>query len=356
MKRLFFNFKITFKNVELIFWTFAFPIILVTLFYAAFSNITAADEYIAPKIAVIENEKSLLEPAYKQIFEKVDALDVSYEKNLDETKTKLENDEIVGIVTFENGNDFPKLMIENNGIDQTIIQNVLTEIELSIRSGKQFDEVSIKNTYERKQEMTMIEYFTLLAMACLYGAMISTKALDKNLANMTASGKRIAVSAVSKTKIVLGSLLTSYVTQLIGLTLLFLHMLFVLKIDFGEHLPGVILFTAVGALAGLALGTFVSAVFKVRDDAKDGITTGFTMLGCFFAGMMGPNVKFLVDSVAPFINKINPAAILTDGYYALTNFGAGERFWTDVISLLVFTAILSTVSILILRRQKYDNI
>lgn len=356
MKRLFFNFKITFKNVELVFWTFAFPIILVTLFYAAFSNITAADEYVAPKIAVIENEKSMLAPVYKQVFENVDALDVSYEKDLDEAKAKLEKDDIAGIVTFDDGKEFPKLLIENNGMNQTIIQNIMTEIELSIRAGKQFDQIEIKNTYERKQEMTMIEYYTLLAMACLYGAMISTKALDKNLANMTASGKRIAVAAVSKTKIVLGSLLTSYITQLIGLTILFLYMLFVLKIDFGEHLPGVIGLTAIGAFAGLALGTFIAAVFKVRDDAKDGITTGFTMLGCFFAGMMGPTVKFSIDSAVPFINKINPAALITDGYYALTNFGASDRFWTDVILLLVFSAVLSTISIVVLRRQKYDNL
>ena len=133
-------------------------------------------------------------------------------------------------------------------------------------------------------------------------------------------------------------------------------MIFVLKIDFGEHLPGVIGLTAIGAFAGLALGTFVAAVFKVRDDAKDGITTGFTMLGCFFAGMMGPTVKFSIDSAVPFINKINPAALITDGYYALTNFGASDRFWTDVILLLVFSAVLSTISIIVLRRQKYDNL
>ena len=356
MKHLFYNFKITFKNIELVFWTFAFPIILVTLFYAAFSGITAADNYVAPKVAVIENENSLLEPAYKQIFEKVDAIEVSYEKDLGETKTKLENEDIVGIVTFDDGQAFPELIIEKNGINSTIVQNIMTEIELSIRSGKQFDEVQIKNIYERKQEMTMIEYFTLLAMASLYGAMIAAKALDRNLANMTASGKRIAISAVSKTKIVLSALFTSFITQLVGLALLFAHMIFILKIDFGEHVLGIIGLTVIGALAGLALGTFVSAVFKIKEDNKDGIVTGFTMLCCFFSGMMGPSVKFAIDSAAPIINKINPAALLTDGYYALMNFGVGERLWGDVISLLVFTGILSFIAIMILRRQKYDNL
>lgn len=356
MKHLFYNFKITFKNVELIFWTFAFPIILITLFYAAFSNISAADDFVAPKVTVIENENSMLVPVYKQIFEKVDALDVSYETDFESAKTKLESEEIAGIATFDDGMEYPKLTIEQNGINQTIIQNIMTEIELSIRSGSEFDEVKIKNTYDRKQEVSMIEYFTLLAMACLYGAMIGTKSLDKNLANMTASGKRIAVAAVSKTKIVLGSLLTSYITQLIGLTILFVYMLAVLKIDFGEHLVGVIGLTMLGALAGLALGTFISAIFKVKDNIKDGITTGFTMLCCFFSGMMGPTVKFAIDSSFPLLNKVNPAALLTDGYYALTNFGAGERFWSDVILLVLFSGVLSFVSIKVLRRQKYDNL
>ena len=43
-----------FKNKELIFWTFAFPIILGTLFYAAFSNIKTAEDYEPIKIAVLK--------------------------------------------------------------------------------------------------------------------------------------------------------------------------------------------------------------------------------------------------------------------------------------------------------------
>ena len=80
------------------------------------------------------------------------------------------------------------------------------------------------------------------------------------------------------------------------------------------------------------------------------------MLCCFFSGMMGPSMKFVIDSAVPFLNKINPAALLTDGYYSLTNFGAGERFWTDVILLLVFSGVISIISVKILRRQKYDNL
>ena len=130
----------------------------------------------------------------------------------------------------------------------------------------------------------------------------------------------------------------------------------ILGIDFGEHFAAIMGFTAIGSLAGLALGIFVSTVFKTGESNKDGITTGYVMLNCFFAGMMGPQMKYVIDSSVPLLNKLNPVAIITDGYYAISNFGLGERFWFDVMSLLVFTAILSFISIVILRRQKYDKL
>lgn len=361
MKRLLYNLKITFKNKELIFWTFAFPIILGTLFYAAFSNIKTAKEYEPIKIAVVKNENNQLYSAYTQILKTLSEgdgriLDATYYNSKDEAMAQVHDDNASSAVIFENEKDFPELIVEKSGINQTIVQNIMTEIEQAMIAGRPFDNPEIKNTYKTDYEFTMIEYYSLLAMACLYGGMIATKALDKNLANMTASGKRVAVAAVSKTKIVLGTLLTSYITQLIGLALLFSYMTLILRIDFGANLPYIILFTAIGALFGLALGTFVSAVFKTKEDNKDGILTAFTMIGCFFAGMMGPQMKYLIDSSVPIVNKLNPSAIITDGYYALSTYGPNERYFFDILSLLIFGGVLSVISILILRRQKYDNL
>ena len=359
MRRFLYNLKITFKNTELIFWTFAFPIILGTLFFGAFSNIKTAEEYEPIKLAVVKNESNQIYPLYEQIFGSLSdgddkVFEITYFDNQDEAMKKHHDGETSGVIVFES--NFPKLVTEKSDVKQTIVQNVMTEIEQSIVAGRQFDAPTIKNTYTAEYEYTMIEYFSLFAMACLYGGMIATKMLDKNLANMTASGKRIAVAAISKTKIVLTALFTSYITQLVGLTILFVYMTLILRIDFGANLPFIVMFTMMGAILGLALGTFVSAVFKVKEDTKDGILTGFTMVGCFFAGMMGPQMKYIVDSNVPILNKINPAAIITDGYYALSVYGVGERYWFDIASILAFSAVLSIVSILILRRQKYDNL
>ena len=62
------------------------------------------------------------------------------------------------------------------------------------------------------------------------------------------------------------------------------------------------------------------------------------------------------QSKVPFLDKINPAAMITDGYYALYYYGVDKRFWMDVASLGIFSAFMLLVSAQGLRRQKYDSI
>ena len=78
--------------------------------------------------------------------------------------------------------------------------------------------------------------------------------------------------------------------------------------------------------------------------------------GSYLAGMMGVSMKYVIDKNVPIINKINPAAMITDGFYALYYYNTLDRYWTNVISLVIFSSLLIIISFLSLRRQKYDSI
>ena len=80
------------------------------------------------------------------------------------------------------------------------------------------------------------------------------------------------------------------------------------------------------------------------------------MLGCFLSGMMGITMKYIVDKNIPIINKINPASMITDGFYSLYYYDTLDRFFFNIISLLLFSIIMFIISYNGLRRQKYDNI
>ena len=100
----------------------------------------------------------------------------------------------------------------------------------------------------------------------------------------------------------------------------------------------------------------VSLLFKTNENAKTGILISVTMLFSFLSGMMGITMKYVIDKNIPIINKLNPVNMITDGLYSLYYYDTYNRYYFNLISLLIFSFVLIFISYLILRRQKYDSI
>ena len=386
-----YSLKTLFRNKALIFWTFAFPIILGTFFNMAFSNIESSEKLDIINIAIIKNDDFNNNEIFKTAFEELsdknndDRLFETRYTTEEEAKKLLEDEEIVGYMKLVN--DEPKLTFTTSGINETIFKYVSEEITQTSNIIKYLSEEEIKkemiagnynidyeSIYNRVIELTeednvrlnnvsnsnlsytMIEFYTLIAMACLYGGLLGAVAINQNLANMTNQGKRVSVSPTSKGKIILSSVLASYITQLVGVALLFLYTIFVLKVDYGNKLGLDIALAMAGSLAGLSLGVAVATTIKSNDNVKTGIIIAITMLGCYLSGMMGITMKYIIDKNIPIINKLNPASMITDGFYSLYYYDTLDRYIFDIGSLLIFAFVLIAISYISLRRQKYDSI
>ena len=201
-----------------------------------------------------------------------------------------------------------------------------------------------------------IEYYTLIAMACMYGGMLGLTAINNCLANMSNKGKRISVSPNRKSIIVLSSALGAYVVSLVGLALLIIFLKLGLKADFGNNITLVILLSAVGNLAGISLGVLIASIFKVSEGAKTGIVIAITMFLSVLSGMMGVTLKYVIDKNIPIINLVNPNNLITDGFYSLYYFDTLDRYFRDVRYLLIFIGICLVISFISLRSEKYDSI
>ena len=379
------NFKYTFKvlmrNRMLLFWTFVFPLVLGTMFKLAFSNIENSEKLNVIPIAIVDNEDFQGNEAFRRTFETLS--DESSDEQMfdtvyvskDEADTLLSDGDVDGVL-YMNGAE-PEIWIHENGINQTVLQYVVDEIvhtsaimekrvQNEIEQGTMPDiealykdvmeqvagrESNLVDASRKNLSYTMIEYYTLIAMACLYGGILGMTALSRNLPNMGT-----AIVPISKAKTMFSSLLAAYCTQLIGLAILFVYTIFVMKVDYGENLPYVILLALAGSLAGLTLAIMVTTVVKTGENGKLGILIGITMACCFLSGMMGITMKYIIEKHVPFLDKINPASMITDGYYALYYYGVDKRFWMDVASLGIFSAFMLLVSAQGLRRQKYDSI
>lgn len=208
--------KILGKNKVLIFWTFAFPIILGTFFFLAFSDIENNEKLDVFPIAIVENDNFNSRMGFKETFEVLSddnnedkLFDVSYVLEEDVALEMLENKDIVGYILVL---DEPTVVVAKSGINETILQVTTDQIlshekvlEDYIRkngnSGLEnfvkvmMDDYSyVLDNSNKNMSYTMVEYYTLIAMTCLYGGTLGLTALNQNLANMSQRGKRIEVS------------------------------------------------------------------------------------------------------------------------------------------------------------------
>lgn len=382
-------FTVLFRDKSLIFWTFAFPLIMATFFHLAFSDIENREQLGTVPIAVVENEDFIQSEVWKEAFAALsceageEGLFQTQYVSLEEAETLLNQKEIAGYFILSQGE--PKVVVSSDGIEETVLKYAVEEISQTeeivqnvaayeIQAGaaasagffaELYQEIldmteqqapGIREIPEDNLSYTMIEYYTLIAMTCLYGGILGMAAVNQNLANMSKKGRRVSVSPISKGKMILGSVLAAYVTSLIGVALLFAYTAWVLKVDYGDRLPLIVLLTLCGCLAGLSLGVAVAVLVKANENTKTGIIISITMAGCFLSGMMGITMKYIIDKNVPLLNRLNPANMITDGLYALYYYDTLERFALNAASLLCFALVMLLLSVSGLRRQTYDCI
>lgn len=388
MRHLNYAFKMLIKDKMLIFWTFAFPLILGTFFYLAFSNIENSEKLSIIPIAIVEDEELTKNSIFKTAFDTLSSPKSDHQlfqtryTTAEEAKKLLEDNAIVGYLQLKEQE--PQLTFNTNGIDETIFQFVTEEmnqrsqlishlIEKKISEAPEIapnpeeiyqDVINLVNennvrVVDRSSEhlsYTQVEFYTLVAMTCLYGGTLSMISINRILANMSPQGKRTSISPVKKWRLIFSHLLASYFVQLLGLALLFAYTVFILKVDYGEHLPLIVLLAIIGSFCGLTLGMAVGVLFKVNENIKIGILISLTMLGCFLSGMMGITMKYVIDTHLPLLNQLNPASMITDGLYSLYYYESFDRYWANIFHLLMVSVVLIGISIFSLRGQTYDRI
>ncbi|MDO4466390.1 MAG: ABC transporter permease [Bacillota bacterium] len=380
--------KSLFRNKSLLFWTYAFPIVLAMLFNLAFQDLEKNEAKTTSNIAIVNNEKWQAESFYQEAMQELsqgeDPLFHIEYVSKEKAEKLLANKKIIGYLLLEK--EHFEVYVANNGVEETILQYVSEELKstkdmISTIADKEVEKeiakgnylidskkieakvkeimntsIRVKDQSNKNMSYTMIEYYTLIAMACLYGGTISIHVMKNISPEISSLGKRFSITALQKGTLILGALCAGFVVQIVGVGALFAFLLGVVHADFGTHFGQIVLLALAGSFAGLSLGIFVNSMFKMNEGNKNGTLIGITMLCSFFSGMMGITMKFLVDTAFPILNKINPAAMITDGLYALYYYESFDRYYFDLVSLLVFSLILLLVSIVKMRRTSYDSL
>lgn len=371
--------KILLNNKAMLFWSLIFPFVLGTFFQLALGNIDKNFEMDVIPIAVVNNHyyqnnnifknviASLSEKNDNQLFDTIYVDEAEAEKLLN-------NEEIDGYILLSENNN-PQMVVKNSGINQTIIKSVLDEyLQLSnasltiinynpetlyngVLESLHSDTNYVVDNSNEKIDFSINYFFTLIAMTCMYGSLIGLEVIKDCIANLSKKGARICMAPVNKFKMIISSLLAGYVIQLVALALLFLYLIFVFNINFGDQILPTIILSMVGCLAGTSLGTFIGVSNKKSEGFKIGVLISVIMMCCFFSGMMGViDIKVYFDETFPLLAKINPVNIITDGLYSLFAYDNLDVYYNCLQRISIFSLIFIVLSFIFIRRKKYDSI
>ena len=368
-----YNILVKFRNFNMTFWPLVFPLILGTFFFFAFGNLNDAD-FETVQVAMVQDANSNpLFSFYLEQVEKSDS-DLLNIRKMDEKSalTALKSREISGIYYNKTT---PSLTINAHGIPESILQSVLESYNNNLHtiqnilkehpSGILNGLSQMSDTRDLVQEVSLggktIDgnsqfFYALIAMACLYGSFIGFGSAITLQANLTALAARRCVTPTHKLKLIISEQISSFLIGYADVIILLIYLRNILKLDFQGQMGKMFTVSLFGSLIGVSMGLFIGSLGKLSEGIKVAVILALSMICSFLAGLMNGNMKDLVEKHAPVINRINPAALISDAFYCINVYDDPVRYYRNLITLAIMSVAFVMASFLLIRRNRYDSI
>ena len=381
-----YNLLIILRDKAQIFWSFIFVIALGTLFQVTFGNAYSKSELVRDlDVAVYiedENVSYIFDNFIANISISGDGeklLNITYADSIDEAAGLLDDKKVRGV--FYSEDNELKLMVRAAGLNQGgmdiqdgILASVVTDyhqiftVADAINKKTDINPLSLiglmssngDNNTEKviadgKMDAFTEYFYNLIAMGWLFASFTGLAITKYSQANLSTLGARKCVAQTSTfastTAALLANLLILYICEILAMVYLT-----IIGVDFGDKLWQMALLVLIGTWTGLSMGYFIGSISKLNQNAKEGIAVGVSLTLCFLSGLMIVDMKFIMKEKCPLFNKLNPAALISDTFYALNVYQENTQYMKNIFSLLVISVVFVIAGTLIGRRRTYASI
>lgn len=369
-------FKTLLRNKTSLIWTLLFPIGLATFMNAAFGNLyETGEKFKSIPIAVVKESNHYgFEMMMSQLAaDSEDALFSIKTEDPNQAADLLKEEQIDAIVYIS---DTPHIQVKTESISVSIIKTVLEEYQkyesIIIDMGEKdmakaittlarmvikeqlpyYEEVS--NTHGVPNEFYSY-FYAVFAMSCLFASFSSAEKIFGLQANESALGMRRSLSSTSKAAILVSEFLSMSIVQFV-IELIVLGYFSLLGIHFGDRYPAIILVLLFGSSIGISMGMIVGSLAFIPAGLRNGICVCVSMVLSILADLCVGGLKNTIENTFPIINRLNPAALISDALYALNVYEGYERYTRNIITLAIMAVVMVVISFLILRRNKYASL
>lgn len=352
------------------FWGLFFPLLLGTLFYFSFGAGTAVDleKMDAIPVAVVGGENQSFLAFLTELDQST--LEISRLEE-EEALEALKDGTVTGIYYAE---EEPALTVSSSNLKSSILVSLVngyrehTALLEKIAAEHPLNMLRVlgsANGYAEMVEEVNLSgksldgnanyFYALMAMACLFGAFQGMAGAQGLRANLSSLAVRRSVSPVHRMKMIAAEVLSIFTVQFACVCIVLAYLALALRVPFGANLPAMIPVCALGSMTGVAYGIFIGSS-RMPEGLKIGILVLSSLLMCFLSGLMYGNMKDIVEKHMPILNRINPAALISDAFYSLSIYDNPARYRMNLLILAGITMVLVTASFLVLRRERYDSL
>lgn len=367
------------REFSVMFWALAFPLILATLFYFSFGRAglssTGDLEWDKIKVCVIaEHQETQNSSAFLSFLDTLDqkTLDILPCSSEQDALKALEQGKINGIYY---ASETPCLTVGKNGLKESILTSLLTSYtqnaamltDIAASHPENLDAAIYElNNYRQIVKETSLGgetldpnvqyFFALIAYACLSGTFLGVRACFDSQANLTPLGARRSITPTHRLTMILTDMFVLVAIHFINIMILTIYISNILGISLGKNIPALLLVNLMGSTIGITLGLAFGSLTKMSLNMKMGFCVLLTLFPAFLAGLMFGNMKNMIEQHLPILNRINPAAVLSDAYYCMGVYNDMGRFMRCILILSFMSIILLLAAFLGIRRERYDSI
>ncbi|WP_159633774.1 ABC transporter permease [Erysipelothrix anatis] len=374
LKQFKYRLKILLSDKGLLFWTLVFPMVIALLFNFALRDAYNATPLEKMEIAYVESYNSDMDSLLDVLELDVSLVSVQRYESQEEAISALEEGLVVAILSME-----PELKLtlgETGYTDNlTILQNVLTSyttkqtmIQSELETNPKLDvqrfiesvlaehDYVLTNSENKANELVTINFYTTIAMLCIYASQWGAKSGRMVQANMNKVGIRTQISPTKKMSVVLVDLAAVYLIFVVEYAIHLLYLKFILDVDMGSQVLMLITTGLVGGLFSSAMGYTLAVVAGKNESFTANFVSFIGVFLTFLAGMQSVQIKYLIDTKLPIINMLNPAALITDNFYRSYIDADMLGSVMNIGIMLGFTFVLAIVAYRKLKVAQYDHI
>ncbi|XCP84377.1 ABC transporter permease [Roseburia hominis] len=361
--------KQTMREKSSMFWALCFPLILATLFRFTLGDGSFDEAFQEIPVALVVTSEG--DESFRKFLDAMDG-DMLKIKEMSEEKAleQLAAGKLEGIYY-----DTKELAVSSNSIRSSILDSILDTyvkneamvLDIASEHPERLPEVmeamrGFASTTEevsaggRSLDTGLSFFFALMAMACLYGCFPGLQVMQETRANLAALGARQCISPTHKLKRILAVSTVTYAIQFVNTAIALFYIRFVLKMDFGGNMAGMLLICLMGSLIGVSMGIVVGCISKIGEGVKVGIVLAISMISCGLAGLFSADIKVLAEEAVPWLGRVNPASVIADAFYCLNVYNDKVRYTKCLITLAAMSMVLVLAGFLFTRRERYDSI